>query len=208
MEIICLANSLKGNERCIAGINPNTGQWIRPVSQTGEGALDFAARNIGGKEPQILDVLKIPIRGMGPNYGCQPENYLINNGDWVKTGHISVDDIRAYCENNAPLLHNNERRIPNTFFEALSETNWKSLQLIHTKQVHFFRKEWPERTQYLASFHFSSHNFELAVTDPIIRIKLNQNEPISSNCIITVSLTSPYQGDNFCYKLIAGVIEL
>lgn len=30
-QIICLANSWKFEERCIAGINPTTGQWIRPV---------------------------------------------------------------------------------------------------------------------------------------------------------------------------------
>lgn len=52
MEIICLANSLKGNERCIAGINPKTRQWIRPISQTGEGAIDSKVRNIEGKETQ------------------------------------------------------------------------------------------------------------------------------------------------------------
>ncbi|MFP5272720.1 dual OB domain-containing protein [Coleofasciculus sp.] len=30
-KIICLANSRKLDERCIAGIDLNTGKWVRPV---------------------------------------------------------------------------------------------------------------------------------------------------------------------------------
>jgi hypothetical protein len=206
MEIICLANSLKGNERCVAGINPKIGQWIRPVSQSGEGALDFKTRNIGGKEPQILDVLNIPIQGLGPDYGCQPENRLIANGNWIKAGKISSDKLLIYCENNVPLLHNDERRIPQTFFDIVSKTNWKSLQLVQVSNIQFFTKQWPERVQYLSLFEFNQNRFKIPVTDPQILSKLNQNETISSNCIITVSLTSPYRG--YCYKLVAGVIEL
>jgi hypothetical protein len=32
VKIICLANSWKHGERCIAGINPDTKKWIRPYN--------------------------------------------------------------------------------------------------------------------------------------------------------------------------------
>jgi hypothetical protein len=33
-EIVCLANSRKHNNKCVAGLNLKTGQWIRPITNT------------------------------------------------------------------------------------------------------------------------------------------------------------------------------
>ena len=57
-QIICLANSWKYGERCIAGIDLQTRSWIRPIYDRAQGGcVPRNVRRIDGKEPQILDVL-------------------------------------------------------------------------------------------------------------------------------------------------------
>lgn len=207
-KIICVANSYKGNERCIAGIESHTAQWIRPISPAGEGAIDFNTRQIKGKEPAILDILEIPIQDHGPNYGCQPENRLLAPGNWTYLGKASPDDILPHCENTLPILHTEDRKIPIAFFNTLPCEDWKSLQLVRSIKTHFFKREWPERTQYMVRFFVNKTRFEFSLTDPVIRGKIASGDQISIDCVLTISLTSPFEGDDMCYKLVAGVIEL
>ncbi|WP_416207933.1 dual OB domain-containing protein [Coleofasciculus sp. LEGE 07092] len=52
------------------------------------------------------------------------------------------------------------------------------------------------------------------ITDPVFVDKLNAGYQPKNNCLVTVSLSMPYQpypeweGEAPCWKLIAGVIEL
>ena len=50
-RIICLANSFKHTERCIAGIDLVTGKCVRPVSDLDDGRVPQKIRLIDGKEP-------------------------------------------------------------------------------------------------------------------------------------------------------------
>ena len=71
MKIICLANSYKHNGRCIAGID-EAGRLVRPASSSEKRSIDKQSRTIDGGEPQILDVLEIPLYAHGSVDGCQP----------------------------------------------------------------------------------------------------------------------------------------
>ena len=60
--LICLANSWKYGERCIAGIDIHTGQWVRPVcDRFPDGQVPADIRLIDGDEPALLDILSIPL---------------------------------------------------------------------------------------------------------------------------------------------------
>ncbi len=83
-RIICLANSTRPGGRCIAGIDIETEEWVRPVSRSINRAITWDMRNIEGEEPQILDVIEIPLEDHGPDEGCQPENRLVKPGKWRK----------------------------------------------------------------------------------------------------------------------------
>lgn len=48
-QIICLANSWKRGDRCIAGINLLKAQWIRPVSSLPDGRVPKEMRLIGDR---------------------------------------------------------------------------------------------------------------------------------------------------------------
>ena len=84
-QIICLANSYKTGGRCIAGIDIETGEWIRPVPENINKAIRDQ-RMINGREPKLLDILEIPVENYGPDERCQPENRLLKRGRWTRKG--------------------------------------------------------------------------------------------------------------------------
>jgi hypothetical protein len=67
-RIVCLANSWKLEERCVAGIDLDTEKWIRPVCDSvypENGKVPKSARLIEGREPELLDILEIPLAETG-----------------------------------------------------------------------------------------------------------------------------------------------
>jgi hypothetical protein len=61
-RIVCLANSEKLQERCIAGIDLDTGKWVRPVCDSlypEDGRIPELVRQIDNREPALLDILVV-----------------------------------------------------------------------------------------------------------------------------------------------------
>ncbi len=213
-QIICLANSKKEGERCIAGIDVQTGEWIRPVSSRKDGAITPEMRLIDSKEPQLLDILEIPLELNGPDEGFQPENRLLNNGCWKRIGCVTPQNILKYCEKDSVILHNRLDHVLFSYFRMIPEAKWKSLQLIRNKHVVFKSEGWKSKIKWRARFRYGNlfRRMDLTITDPVILQRLNDGELINSDCILTISLAMPWSPDNAtakrCYKLIAGVVEL
>ncbi len=211
-KIICLANSYKHGGRCIAGIDQDTGKWIRPVPDSNSGAVTSAMRLIDGKEPQILDVIEIPLLDSGPDEGCQPENRLLKPGKWMMVGRITAQDLSQYCEDDSIILHNYQEYVLPEFFTKLPRSKWKSLQLVNIQNVRFSPAYDPN--QWRVVFRYGKGRIlDLKLTDPLISDRLRNNKKISNNCILIVSLATPWspQGSNQpkrCYKMVAGVVEL
>jgi hypothetical protein len=216
-KIICLANSYKGGgERCIAGIDPDTGKWIRPVSNKTSRAIPCVTRLVDGKEPQVLDILEIPIEDFGPDEGCQPENRLLKPGKWQKVSRITPQDLLKYCEDDSVILHNHQKSVLPDFFTKLPKSKWRSLQLVHEQNVKFIQdssdpNKW--RDKWRVSFRDGKgYILDLKLTDPLISDRLRKKENISNNCILTVSLGTPWRKRSNeleeCYKMVAGVVEL
>jgi hypothetical protein len=212
-QIICLANSHKEDDRCIAGIDVNTGEWIRPISSLENGAITEGIRKINGEEPQILDVLEIPFNDDGPDYGFQPENKSLKSGCWKKIGQITPQDLLDYCEKDSIILHNHENYVPFNDFAKIPKQLWKSLQLVRSKKVTFKNKVWGRRVKWRINFRYGLYrHMDIPVTDPVLLNKLDKGEEISNDCILTISLGMPFAknkaGPQLCYKLLAGVVEL
>lgn len=53
---------------------------------------------------------------------------------------------------------------------------------------------------------------DLKLTDPILLSRLANGETISRDCILTISLGTPFKRQPsdiaFCWKMVAGVVEL
>lgn len=209
--IICLANSYKHGGRCIAGIDLDTGAWIRPVPNTPEQAITPNMRLINGNEPRILDIIDIPLENYGPDNGCQRENRLMLPGRWKKVGQVAARDVLRYCEDDSLVLHNHDNNVAPEFFTQIPKSQWQSLQLVHNSSVAFVRNPWGKWRVHLRDA--ARVCLDLKVTDPIVLERLRNAESISTDCILTVSLATPWKPKDsderkLCYKMVAGVVEL
>jgi len=209
-QIICLANSYKHDGRCIAGIDMNTGEWVRPIPK--RKTAIYNERFIDGiidNEPRLLDVLNIPIGSQAPDEGCQPENRYLENGCWKRQRRLSVHDVSQYVENTENLLHNKENKVDPDIFIQMPRQQWKSLQLIRVANPDFGLNPWQKKR---CIFRYSGVRYELKVTDPVIINKINNKENISKNCLLIISMATsfktPAYEKPYCWKMVAGVIEL
>ncbi|MBN1343229.1 MAG: hypothetical protein JXQ73_11150 [Phycisphaerae bacterium] len=213
-RVICLANSPKEQNRCIAGIDCRTGRWVRPVLGVRRRGIPKKVRLVDREEPKLLDVLEIPLADAGPDMGCQPENRLLGGGSWKRLEQMSPQDVFEYCEDDLVILHNHDPSVPADYFEQIPKARWKSLQLVHNTRVEFHGIVGKERIKWHASFRNSAgHVMNLRVTDPIFCQKLEWRLEVSPNCLMTISLTTPWRPPDGseparCYKVVAGVIEL
>lgn len=210
-QIVCLANSYKPGGRCIAGMDINTKQWIRPVPNNMNRALT-RQRMINGEEPNILDVLEIPMEDHGPDEEYQPENRLLKKGEWQKIGRLQPQDLLDYCEDDRVVLHNDQDYVLPDLLLSKPINERKSLQLIHSSNVKFNRDLYDNR-KWRAFFQYGRKKYlDLKLTDVVLSDRLRKNEKISNECILTISLATPWKRDEKtperCYKMVAGVVEL
>ena len=107
--VLCLANSKKLNDRCIAGIDVRTGEWVRPVSRFGDhGAVPFRERQVDRSEPQPLDLIEMDLAFEGPtgfDYCHARENRWIEPAPWRRIGRAKADDLERYCSTEVIVLH-------------------------------------------------------------------------------------------------------
>lgn len=93
-RIVILANIMKNSGRCLAGKelirngkNTEVGSWIRVVgSEDGvEVQVSWMLEQLG-REPNLLDVIDIPLEGIVP-LPDQPENWLmVRRAMWRERG--------------------------------------------------------------------------------------------------------------------------
>src|ERR1700722_15252101 len=102
-RIICLANSRKMGDRCIAGRefleDGSIGPWVRPVSARPDEAVSLTEmRYADGSDPRLLDIIDIPfIEWRGKSN--QPENWLIDPGYyWQKSSEYSYRNLGYLAE--------------------------------------------------------------------------------------------------------------
>lgn len=209
-RFVCLANSWKRGERCIAGIDMQTGEWIRPVSDLPYGAIPQVMRRIDCREPELLDVLEIPLATTGDNFGFECENRTVLPGKWQRIGRVAGEDMVKYCQDDEFILHNQERYVTVPFLQSLPEQERKTLQLV--KAVEFSVRFTGKR--FMGSvISDRGQSLTATITDPVFAYCLDLGIPPKVPCLVTVSLSMPWrpekwEEDDPCWKLIAGVIKL
>ncbi len=215
-RIICLANSWKRGDRCIAGINPTTGKWIRPVSDLSDGRVPKEMRSIDRLEPSLLDILEIPLATTGPDYDFESENLSILPGMWRRAGWIAPGDLLKYCSNSTYILHNDKRYVTVDFLQSLPQPMRHTLQLV--KAVGFSARATGKRFEGVEKWEGtivtpSGQTLTAPITDPVFTRRLELGQRAQTPCLVTVSLSMPWrppdwEGGDPCWKLIAGVVEV
>jgi hypothetical protein len=215
-QIICLANSWKHGDRCIAGINSLKSQWIRPVSNLPDGRIPKQMRLIGGTEPALLDVLEIPLAKTGPDFGFECENLSVLPGTWRRVGKVPPTFLNKYCSNEEYILHNDYRYVTVSYLQSLPVPQQRTLQLV--KAVELSVKLVGQRFELSSKWEGSlvtttGRRLTATITDPVFIRRLELGYRPQNPCLVTVSLSMPWrpadwEGDDPCWKLIAAVVEL
>jgi hypothetical protein len=220
-RIVCLANSYKHDNRCVAGISLITRAWVRLIGPTVPGCLTRQeARYIDGKEPAILDVFEVELDGVcGSNY--HPENVFVTGAPWR---HLKKYDspsefeiLRATSNSDPVVLQGYCDRIDASKFEKTPAKI--SLGLLSPEDLWWWVRDEKGKRRYRASFRLGDTGrirYDLPVTDPawldqlhLLPAGIYPHAMLCGNpvprTLLTASLSEPFEG--FHYKLIAGVIN-
>ena len=227
-RIVCLANSRKQKERCIAGkellADGRPGGWVRPVSDRGDEAVSsFERQYRDHSEPRVLDVIDVPVLEERPN-SYQSENWLLDPHPvyppvfWSKVCRVTLDDLPQFTDPAGPLWtngHSSDKgrndRIPLYLAHALDSSllliQVDRLELSTTKAQSKLRVQGRFLYKLQGRFRYDGREYRLSVTDPIYEQAYGER-PNSSYaldaCFLTVSLGAPHKG--YAYKLIAAII--
>ncbi len=221
-RIICLANSRKSRERCVAGreiVKGRIGPWIRPVIGT-KGFVDKASRLYAdGDEPRLGDVIQLSVRKREERFDHQRENWFVNpKTRWQRTQRLSWADLLALSEGNEPLFAppaeiSDRNRRNDRIASPDAQRLTSSLRLIHVPSMDVCAL--PDRVQrFDGQFSLGSIVYRLRITDPVFSEAERHFEydRTIGECLLTISLGEPWRpssskGPEHCYRLIAGVIE-
>ena len=213
VDMICMANSWRPPQgRCIAGIDLNTGKWIRPVPADG-GSIPERRARANGRKLALLDIIRLDLEPPELDTKYQKENRCIRSWGWEFVRTADVDEVKKYVRNRR-VLHGTSKVVDPDDLAILPPEKWVSLQLVQSDNV-LFERNLKKRNRWNAVFSTRAlgPRYELSVTDPVATDRLNKGDQIGGNCLLTVSLTEPialpqYHLPTLCYKLVAGVIEL
>jgi hypothetical protein len=216
-RIVVLANSWKHHDWCLAGIDLETGRWVRPVTDLDDGRVPVNSMKLGGYFPQMLDVLEIPLDSTGPDFGFESENRSILPGLWYLSGKMMPGDIEKYASQSCYVLHNRKKYVTPTALLQKPFEKRVTLQLIRVDnfEVRDARKEQMDKPNWKGIILSGKWKLEVKITDPVFIERLDSGHKPSPSCFLTMSLSMPYKPSGWdedeepaCWKLIAGVIEL
>ncbi|WP_079031829.1 dual OB domain-containing protein [Streptomyces specialis] len=216
-ELVCLANSRKHGERCIAGIEVGSRDWIRPVTIHAGHAISASERRyLSGEEPQVLDVISMRLIDYQP-VGFQRENWLLDSSvRWEKTGQIGWGGLSRLEQRPVRLWLNGYSTNAgcNDFLPADRQSTVNdSLKLIRVNGA-TIRVDTPSprsedaRLVVRAEFKYAGSGYVLRVTDPVCEEKFRKQgvgRHRLGDSFLTISLSEEFMGRIF--KLVAAVIE-
>jgi hypothetical protein len=216
-QIICLANSRKMSGRCIAGFEIDQGQigdWVRPVSDRPTEEISLYDRRLeDGTEPEVLDILNIPMLEPRP-HACQVENHVIDaDYYWEKLETFSKQNLLQLCETPRTLWVNGfhsfngiNDRIPEEQADVLSS----SLVLIQPQNLVISIERGVNKLQVRGEFRVAGQTYSLTVTEPKVEREFlsrgEGNYKYEKPTVACISIGEPFQG--YRYKLLASIIDI
>ncbi len=196
--------------------DPNTGSWIRPVSDRPHQEVSERERQYkDGSDIKVLDIINVPLIRAQPN-SYQAENWLLDPGHyWAHEGRAGWEELFEFRDEPSKLWLN-DSSTSNGLNDRVSLTDAQQLEcsllLLHIDSLSL-RVFAPgeafgnRKRRVQAQFWYNGVQYWLWVTDPLIERKYQAGEDgdyTLGECFITVSLGEPHKG--FCYKLVATII--
>ena len=205
-EVAILTRSSKFGGYCVAGVDLNTGEWVRFVSNDAQTHGALSRRDITYEDRSIcnpLDVVLVDVVGAAP-LAHQPENYLIDSREyWRKTGECTIADVlgvhpaevRPYIYGNlSPFVDGEEI---DSIGYSLTLVRVSSLTINQTTNIY-------NKPKTKASFVYNGKWYNnMSVTDPDFYSVPNGTR--FANAYLVISLPdTPFPEDCY-YKFVAQI---
>ena len=205
--------------RCVAGkellADGRTGGWIRPVSHREHEEVSTLEQQLeDGSEPQVLDIIDVPVLRERPR-AYQQENWLLYpRHRWSKVGRITWSDLPQLVDQDETLWINGHSsakgvndRVPDDLVTSLDS----SLLLIKVDRLDVDISYDSDKDSYQLRgvFRHNGLMYSLRITDPTSESTAEELGAsvirVDAERFLTVSLGEPFEG--FAYKLIAAIIR-
>ena len=143
IRMVCLTNSWQSGGRCVAGIDLETGDWVRPITRHG-GAFPEETLKFGEHEVAPLDILEMDLEPPALTTRYQRENRVLNSRVWKLVGQFAARDLLPYSSRFPTVLHSQGRVVEPATLEPLLPEKWRSLELRGGGARSFFARQEAE----------------------------------------------------------------
>lgn len=199
-RILVLANSIKKGGRCLAGIDVESGRWVRPVPSASVREVPNEATIINGKWIRPGDLVSVEL-GQNLPLRYHPEDVqlisdikLIQANAALEFAELLLNETKRTNQ----LLTNSIDRI--SFLEVAENPVTNSLGLAFASQITFFNNDFGSHK---ASFVIGGNRWVLSQTDD----HLDSFETIAEG-LVCISLAEPYTATQSHHKLAAGFLPV
>jgi hypothetical protein len=198
--MLVLANSFKNRGRCLAGLNVETGKWVRPVPNTLSRSIDNELTIFSERFIRPGDLIDVEI-GRAIPLPYHPEDVeLIGRIQLVgkDTTQYMADLVLSELSKPNELLENSIDRI--SFDQIQTSPTRNSLALSLGNGIRFYTNE---RGGKRVKFRANDIAWSLANTDDKL-----ESEEYMDEALICISLTDPFERTQSHHKLAAGFIPI
>ena len=211
--VIMAKSSMFGNF-CVAGIDIDTGEWLRFVAfETGEPLTDFQlmfVNDSGSCEP--LDIGRIGIARKMPRHN-HTEDCMIKYTAWLKMGRMKLEDVfKIHPPEEHKYIFGTPRNYVGEYEMSRLKLNY-SLILIHVEKLKiYFDSNFSGRVRGQADFIYNGVTYEkIRVTDPYYSAEgisaKNFSVSMPEAYLVMSMPVKPFQGNGKYYKLIAKIFS-
>ena len=212
-KLIILAESAKFNNFCVAGVDFDSGAWIRPISEQEELEEAVPLDDLeypDGSKVELLDVVEIKFSDRTANNPIQPENFFYNQKYfWQKVGRVTLQDVidRRGFDYRDKIFYDDNRSIFGA--DVIKFTERESLLLLPVQNL-FISIEETDHKKFFADFNYQGKNFQrFSVGDIAVRKNFADSGAgkhfFKENAAVVFSLTNPYYKNAECYKMLAQI---
>lgn len=224
--VLVLANSVKNKDRCVAGreVLPNgeafrLGPWVRPISNHGEGELNWAETQLkNGHQIRVLNLVEMTLEcPVGDPF--QPENWRFSGpGTWKDVSeHYPRPRNEMLEEHPSDLWLQKGARSDRTAHACLqARPPRQSLYVIRPEKLRISLHTEGEKKRQRAVFAYRGIEYNLAMTDPEISRRYCSRFPgpgekpllipFKGDVVMCVSLAAEFL-DHYHYKVVATIFE-
>ena len=213
-NLIILAESAKYANYCVAGVDADTGEWIRPISEKLE--LEDAVpiddlKYPDGSRIELLDVVEIKFSDRAAKNPIQPENFFYNQKYfWQKVGRVTLQEVideRGF-DFRDEIFYNDNRSILGV--DVIKFDVRESLLLLPVENLYISIEDVKDHKKFFADFNYRGKKFmRFSVGDIAVRNKFANSSAgkhfFKENANVVFSLTNPYRKNAECYKMLAQI---